>query len=272
MRNHLSFPTALFAAGLFSATFTLNTFAAQLTDETAKITALENSGVKEENVVLVSVEKDFEDGQLVYEVAFFTKTAEEYNYELLAEDGKILGISYEKKGVSTAGSVAKEVTLEQAQEIALSYAGVKADQATWIKQNTELDDGEIMYELEFYTSDYQKYDYDIVKKNGEILSWEYELESDYARMNAGNQTHKTASAKAAAGGDGEISLQEAKTTVLKMAGLENTDVSWGRVYKKYDDGRRIYKGKFFSHSLEYEFELDAVSGAILDWEAESIFD
>ena len=40
----------------------------------------------------------------------------------------------------------------------------------------------------------------------------------------------------------------------------------------HDDGRLEYEGKIYYNKMEYEFEIDGYSGAIRDWDVESIFD
>ena len=40
----------------------------------------------------------------------------------------------------------------------------------------------------------------------------------------------------------------------------------------YEDGRLVYEGEFFYSDLEYEFEIDAATGAVIDWDMESIYD
>ena len=35
-----------------------------------------------------------------------------------------------------------------------------------------------------------------------------------------------------------------------------------------DDGRLVYEGEMRSGAAEYEFEIDAVTGAVLSWEVE----
>ncbi len=39
-----------------------------------------------------------------------------------------------------------------------------------------------------------------------------------------------------------------------------------------DDGQVQYEGKIIYNGMEYEFEIDAYSGAIRSWDAESIYD
>ena len=73
--------------------------------------------------------------------------------------------------------------------------------------------------------------------------------------------------------DGPASgLEAAKAAALEKAGLKDTEVNWGRVHEDYEDGRLVYEGKFFHESEEYEFEADAVTGEIISWERENMFD
>lgn len=62
-----------------------------------------------------------------------------------------------------------------------------------------------------------------------------------------------------------LSEGEAINIVLgKVPGASRSDiVSFGR---EYDDGRWIYEGELRYNGLEYEFEIDAQTGNILEWE------
>lgn len=53
-----------------------------------------------------------------------------------------------------------------------------------------------------------------------------------------------------------------------MAGLNDSDVRWGKVKQDYEDGRLIYEGEFYCNNMEYEFEIDAATGAIIDWDVD----
>ena len=39
-----------------------------------------------------------------------------------------------------------------------------------------------------------------------------------------------------------------------------------------DDGRKQYEGTIIYDEMKYEFEVDAYSGAIREWDAESVYD
>ena len=67
---------------------------------------------------------------------------------------------------------------------------------------------------------------------------------------------------------GYISQDKAKSIALERAGLSDSSVTFYEVKLDYDDGRAVYELEFKSGSMEYEAEIDAVSGAILDWDSE----
>ena len=257
----------------------LPVFAAPVTEEKAKSIALEHAGVKSEDVTFVLAEQEYDDGNLIFNVEFITKSNDKYDYEILADSGVVLAADFEKKLIPTADKNSQSVTLEQAQAIALQNAGLKADQVTFLKQKTNWDDGMLVYEIEFYTSTYQKYDYDVDSQTGQIIAWDFDNDSVYARQDTAlkNQQANTSQSgrqqpESSAAANTSITLEEAKASALKQANLKNSQVTWGRVYKEYDDGRLIYKGEFYYNMLEYEFEIDAASGAVIDWDVESIFD
>lgn len=282
MRRQVSLIATATAAGFLMSLFAVSVWAAEITEEKAKAIALENAGVNAESVTFIRAEQDWDDGRNIYEVEFLTKSQEEYDYELLAENGDILAIDYEKKATTvTSDKNGTELTMKQAEELALKHAGQDLDTVTMLKQKREIEDGRLVYEVEFYTSDYRKYEYEIDGKSGDILAWDYDADSDFARNDAmhraGNAKSETTATKQKSSRkepakEGEISREEAKALALKTADLKEDQVTWGRLYKEYDDGRLIYKGEFFHNQMEYEFEIDVASGAVLDWDVESIYD
>lgn len=71
--------------------------------------------------------------------------------------------------------------------------------------------------------------------------------------------------------ENQISEQEAKEIALeRVPGAVIEDI-W-EFKLDYDDGRTEYDGKIYFQKNEYEFEIDAHTGEILNWEAESIRD
>ncbi len=274
MKKKLFYRTTMTAAGILVAISAFCVSAAPVNEEKAKAIALDNAGVNEENVVFLYAEQDVDDGRLIYEVELITKANEEYDYEILMDTGEILGISYEKKAYSVWGdNTSKDITVEKAQELALNHAGVVADKAIWIKQKKDFDDGKLIYELEFYTNDFQEYEYDIDGTNGEVIAWEFDADSAYARQDAARRLEQAEGSTGKKNEEkGLFRLADVKATVLKQADAEDKQVTWGRVHRTFDDGKLVYEGKFYVNSLEYEFKIDAATGTVVDWDVESIWD
>ena len=278
MKKKLSLFSLALTTGLLAALLTTNVFADQITEEKAKSIALDHAGVKSDDVSYIYSELDYEKGQQIYNVEFMTKAYDEYDYEILTENGTILAADYEKKSRPLNGNNSgKEITMDQAKETAIKDAGLQPEQVSFLKEKTDWDDGIKIYEIEFYTDTYQKYDYDLDAKTGEILAWDFDADSAYARQDAVlKNTQKAPNAfenkKQNESASTPLTLEEAKAAALKKANLNDNQVTWGPVYKEHDDGRLIFKGEFYYNILEYEFEMDVATGRIVDWDVESIYD
>ena len=254
----IPFFSSFLITGIFTAALSFTVFAAPVTEENAKSIALEHAGVKSEDVSFVLAEQEYEDGNLIFNVEFITKSNDKYDYEILVDSGVVLAADFEKKTIPAADKNAKGISLEQAQDLALKNAGLEANQVTFLKQKT---------------------DWDVDSQTGQIIAWDFDNDSVYAKQDASYQNQQGKSQKtskqqteSSSETNRSISLEDAKASALKHANLKNNQVTWGRVYKEYDDGRLIYKGEFYHNMLEYEFEVDAVSGAIVDWDVESVLD
>ena len=92
---------------------------------------------------------------------------------------------------ATGASGAAMISLEDAKAAALSHAGFTSDQVTFVKSKLDYDDGLQVYEVEFYTQDYQEYDYEIDAYTGKIVSYDYDAEY-YTPPASGNSAAITA--------------------------------------------------------------------------------
>ena len=152
-----------------------------------------------------------------------------------------------------------QITLEQAKETALKHAGLKADAVTFVKAEQDYENGKLVYEVEFVTNDGGKvveYDYEIDAATGSVVSYDYDAEN-------------YVSAKGAT----TVSVDEvtAKQTVLnKVPGATAANIYEWKL--DFDDGRWEYDGKIVYNLMEYDFTVDASSGAVTEWGVESIFD
>ena len=247
--------------------------------DAAKAVALEAAGVAEDDAVFSTAGLDKRNGMDYYAVDF-TADGQSYEYDIDAVTGVVIDSSSgggtaetpaagdddgtasapaaaspsPSAGQTTGGqAAATAVTEEQARETALSHAGLTADQVTFVRSELDRDDGRLMYDVEFYTSDYKEYDYEIDASTGEILSYDYDAEGYSYQPNA---TPGTA-----------ITAEQARAIALaEVPGAAESDIYEFETDR--DDGRLEYEGKIIYNNTEYEFTIDGYSGAIREWDAE----
>jgi len=66
---------------------------------------------------------------------------------------------------------------------------------------------------------------------------------------------------------GTISQDEALAKALEHAGLKKDQVDFiKRIELDYERGRKVYEIKFYQGRLEYEYDVDAETGAIMKFE------
>ena len=245
--------------------------------DAAKAVALESAGVAEDDAVFSTAGLDKRNGMDYYAVDF-TAGGQSYEYDIDAVTGVVIdsssgggtaetpaagdddgtasapaAASPSPSAGQTTGGQAAAVTEEQAREAALSHAGLTADQVTFVRSELDRDDGRLMYDVEFYTSDYKEYDYEIDAATGEILSYDYDAEGYSYQPNA---TPGTA-----------ITAEQARAIALaEVPGAAESDIYEFETDR--DDGRLEYEGKIIYNNTEYEFTIDGYSGAIREWDAE----
>lgn len=81
---------------------------------------------------------------------------------------------------------------------------------------------------------------------------------------AAGETMQTMGATAPTGA--VISAKEAQTIALDHAGYTDEQVTWLRTEYEIDDGRPQYEVHFHQGAWEYEYEIDAQTGAILSYD------
>lgn len=133
--------------------------------------------------------------------------------------------------------------------IALNHAGVKETDATVIKNKLDYDDGRQIYEIEWYTNG-AKYDYEISATNGNVINSKYELKTPVGGGNSAAISEASAKQKALA----------------RVSGASEKDIYEWKL--DYDDGYQEYEGKIFYGGMEYEFTINATTGAITKWDVE----
>lgn len=163
-------------------------------------------------------------------------------------------------GQENTGIASSEITEEEAKSIAFQDAGIEEAQVTGVRVHQEYDDGREKYEVDFY-ADNREYDYDIDCSTGEILSKDSEIERDFGQGEVSQEAQEVA---------GTITREEALKIVLeRVEGATEQDV---RMELEKDDGYWRYEGEVYYNQREYEFELNAETGEVLEWSEEGIDD
>lgn len=156
---------------------------------------------------------------------------------------------------SASGSPVALIGEAAAKAAAFTHAGVKEADASQVKCKLDWEDGVQVYEIEFRSGGVE-YDYEITAATGAVLKAEWER--DDSRENA--------SALQPAAADTQMVLigeTAAKAAAFAHAGIKEADASRIKCELDWGDGVQVYEVEFDAGSVEYEYEIDAVSGKIL---------
>lgn len=252
---------------------------AYIGEEKAKSIALQEAGVSKSSVSYTKAKLDFDEGCMVYEVEFDTSDAE-YDYEIDAVTGQVVGRDVDQKLIAAPSGVheTNDIGEAKAKSIVLAHAEIEESMVTFIKAELEHDDGRRVYDIEFLCGNIE-YDYEVNAVTGEILAHDRDIEdytasphhSDDAKPPASQQSGTTPSPSPSPSpsGSGGIGASDAKSIALKEAGLKEAEVSHMRVKLEHDDGRKVFDVEFKNGSVEYEYEIDAATGKILERDSDN---
>lgn len=237
-----------------------------ITADKAKSIALADAGVSESAALGLQVKQDWDDGIALYEVEFRSGGAE-YEYDIRLSDGAILKSerdednNYTHFAASSSGALIGEAA---AQSAALTHAGVKAADTSYLSCRLEYDDGRLeCYEVEFRAGS-TEYEYEIGPYDGAV--WKAERESHAAVSTSGTTggaTSSTVSGGSSSSGSSFIGAEAAKAAALAHAGVSASAVREMECELDEDDGSYRYEIEFKSAQTEYEYEIDARTGAVL---------
>lgn len=230
----------------------------ELTLDAAIDAALADAGVERENAVFSKAKLDPDDTPH-YEIEFSVTVdgmAEEFDYEILVSDGKILKHEREvKSGVTSATETKAEpsstatggyISVDDAKAAALAHAKLSANNVKFVKAKFDGNDIKPHYDIEFISGG-SEYDYEIEAVDGKVM--EYEVER--------------AGASSAADGGDFIGSAKAERIALDNAGLAKSEVRKLKTELDSDGTIAHYDVEFVSGGFEYEYEINAKTGAII---------
>lgn len=220
-------------------------------------------------VTSVSVKLTKDNGYYKYEADF---TADEFygDADVNPETGVILEstVKYGTAVVipkSESGSSSGYITSEQAEKAALDAAGGGfVNDCDFDKEN-----GEYVYEVEVI-KDGVEYDYIVDAGTGKaVLEGKHESYFDYEgdkKTGSSSSAGSSGSSKGSSSSSAIISETKARNIVLaKIPGASIKKIKLDR-----DDGKTVYEGEAVLGDYEYEFEINASTGVITEWEKERI--
>ena len=171
----------------------------------------------------------------------------------------------ELKDLAEAGAPAMPIGKAAAAYAAEQYAGTAALDSVTAEVDPELDEFPAHYEVELQTA-WGEFEYLVDAYTGKVLSGQKDL---LAAVSASNETTKPSGQKPAPSGTvQDIGYAKAKSIALNHAGLSENQAYDMDIELDDEDGKLVYEIEFKSGNMEYDYEIDARTGAVLKHEVE----
>ena len=166
----------------------------------------------------------------------------------------------ELKDLAEAGAPAMPIGKDAAAYAAEQYAGTTALDSVTAEVDSELDESPAHYEVELHTA-WGEFEYLVDAYTGKVFSGQKDLLAAVSTPNA--TTKPTAPSDGA-----DIGHAKAKSIALNHAGLSENQAYDMDIELDDEDGTLVYEVEFKSGGMEYSYEINAATGAILKHEAE----
>lgn len=204
-------------------------------EQTAEEFAFLDAGIESDNISEIYTRLEHKHGQYEYDIKFDINNTE-YSYEIRAQDGSV--ISKEIEYENTDDDKKKLQTTDQ------------------FDQRTQTDSQE--------TNETPAEAYD-------------QLEPENLDQTAAGTPTKPEETSTQPGPEhtpaqglikNHISIEQAKKTALDHAGLSENEVKFSSAKLEKNDGKYEYDIEFYKENIEYEYEIDAVTGEIIESEVD----
>ena len=171
----------------------------------------------------------------------------------------------ELKDLAEAGAPAMPIGRDAAAYAAEQYAGTTALDSVTAEVDPELDESPAHYEVELQTA-WGEFEYLVDAYTGKVLSGQKDLPTT---VSAQNEAAKPSGQKPAPSGTAQdIGYAKAKSIALNHAGVSESKAYDMDIELDEEDGKLVYEVEFKSGGMEYDYEIDAATGTILQQEAE----
>lgn len=252
--------------------------------------ALKDAGIDYSQARIHRTEFDFDNGQYLYDVEF-SSNGVEYDYRIKASDGTILwrdsepmdGYAANVNGNQTQGQAQQpsaeqqqaQETLAQAQETLAQAqeaqkqaeaAQKQAQEAAAQAQQQQQQAQEAQKQAEAAQKPQQPAAQTTQQQQPAAQSAPQQPAAPAAQQQPAPQPQQPAQ------NTSYISVDQAKNIALGQAGLSASGVNFGKTKLENDDGRAEYEIEFYSGTTEYDYTIDAVTGNVLEYDVDSIYD
>ena len=171
----------------------------------------------------------------------------------------------ELKDLAEAGAPAMPIGRDAAAYAAEQYAGTTALDSVTAEVDPELDESPAHYEVELHTQ-WGEFEYLVDAYTGKVLSGQKDLPTT---VSAQNEAAKPSGQKPAPSGTAQdIGYAKAKSIALNHAGVSESKAYDMDIELDEEDGKLVYEVEFKSGGMEYDYEIDAATGTILQQETE----
>ena len=161
----------------------------------------------------------------------------------------------ELKDLAEAGAPAMPIGKDKALSIAAAaFSRDIADEIRYSEVDAELDESPAQYEVEITGQKGEEIEYKIDAYTGTILESKRETEE---KASAAQPTFS-----------GDIGHAKAKSIALNHAGVSESKAYDMEIELDEEDGMLVYEVEFKSGGMEYSYEINAATGAIVKQEAE----
>ena len=165
----------------------------------------------------------------------------------------------ELKDLAEAGAPAMPIGKAAAAYAAEQYAGTTALDSVTAEVDPELDESPAHYEVEIRSQSGEEFEYKIDAYTGAILESKREA-ADGTEVPVVQPSKPTPT--------GDIGHAKAKSIALNHAGVSENKAYDMEIELDDEDGTFVYEVEFKSGNMEYSYEINAATGAILKHEAE----
>lgn len=226
-----------------------------ISESTAKEAALAHAQVNESDTRYIHCYIDYDNGKAKYYKVKFVVENTQYDYKIDLYSAAIIECeieSYNKHDSEISANNDSYIGEDAALSIVLTHTSMEESNLTKKQIKLDKDRDRIIYNIELESKQIEC-EYKIDAVTGEIIEAEFENSSRVSQPNNASYI----------GEDAALSI------VLTHANMEESNLTRKQITLDKDDGIMIYKIELKSNQTEYEYELDAVTGTILEAKIET---